>query len=685
MSKHDFEGKQSILDLLKYTMDDILMNPTFQNLQSELEIMTNISNPIDLLEMKKKAEDQLYDSFVEFIVDAERIWHNIKILGRISLASLCDIAKNLVAYCRAQVENIEKGCAECYENQHKHTKMWQLMVCSKPHIVLWTRGLNCRKYWPVKLISLVNGDQFKVIRFDGDNSDFVNISAENCYLYSREAPAYDKFNVESVLKEVKAYTTNAGKKFGAFRLAKKGTRFYGNRLTKHMKSMYPKYIDTSSDDQDPPSPQCQDENTGSSEMDSDETYSTSSFSDESNSNDDYDSASGDESYSPDSSENDNAIGVESKNTVRKPRKSAPKRKSTAQKKVLTNANGDNVSVETDIDLEIPLKKQRVSSKNSDDVVERYIEHDHQYGMTVANDSGFVESSSPSIVESPPRVAASFVQELVHSFHSEMAQMSQTMETSATHFEKIVEVKFAALQNDLKTSQEKYAAYESMIQDLNDKIQALTSEVVREREEAEQALTNAAIVHANEMAKLKESHEQAMAEKEVIQNEQQKPDESNDYDCLKDELQELSEHVKNITAKHEDVLARMRNDHAVDMEDMNHLREETQNENQTVIEQLQAKIQAMTAENMNAKNAVAKTNEEMKRLKEKHKKSLKKVRANLEVGHQKMMKELKEKMEEEQQAWLDAIREQHQKDLEEETKCAIDDFKSKFKALFIENE
>lgn len=90
------------------------------------------------------------------------------------------LARDLMIFCENEIENIE-GCAECYENRQTHPYEWRVMACSKPHLLLRTKRSN--GYVPVKLISIVNDKKIKVVRFDGNGADFVNILAQNCYVY----------------------------------------------------------------------------------------------------------------------------------------------------------------------------------------------------------------------------------------------------------------------------------------------------------------------------------------------------------------------------------------------------------------------------------------------------------------------------------------------------------------------
>ncbi|XP_031638211.1 protein PFC0760c-like, partial [Contarinia nasturtii] len=467
-SKTDFVGKQSVLDLLKYTMNDILKNCAFQELQTYLTNCGNncddIVNPIDLNQMKKKTDDRLYDSLEAFIVDAKYIDHNIYLTDRQSsyMRKLC--VDNLVQFCEAQIENI-KSCAECYENRHKYPEEWRFMACSKPNIVLWTKNFGDRKYWPVKLISIVNDIQIKVVRFDGHSSDFINILPKNCYLFSKDSPAYGKYNLESELKEAKSYIINAAKKFGTFHLAPNRTRFKANQLVTYVKAMYPNYngpcpyslekngeeMDNGDDNHDV---------FNSIEDDSDDTE----YSEENSGSFSEDSTDDSEIDDPNENESDNGT-------------TTPNRKrcvSSEDINVHINTTSNNNSqefiehAETDMDTGIPTKKPRISSENEikNDTV---IQDNHQCDTSIVNVSGLADSTSPSGCNS-----SATVQDLVQS-------ISQIVQTEAINFEKTNQVKFEAVQNELTVSKEKNAKYERVIKDLNDKLQVVTSE--RDQNEA----------------------------------------------------------------------------------------------------------------------------------------------------------------------------------------------------------
>ncbi|XP_031637924.1 uncharacterized protein LOC116350308 [Contarinia nasturtii] len=681
-SKNDFVEKHSVLDLLKYTMVNILQNAKFQKLQQKLEKpgfnCAKIVNPIDLKQMKKKADERLYDSLEAFVVDADCILHNISLLCQIG-SDLYESAKSLGIFCNEQIENIE-GCAECYENKHKYPEEWRFMACSKPNIVLWTKHFSSRKYLPVRLISIVNDEQIKVVRFGGHSSDFVNILANNCFLYSDDSPAYGKHNLERELKEVKSYITNAEKKFGTFHLASIGTRFLRNQLDTHVKAMYPDYNGPCPYGLDP-----NNEKRGNGDDSDDITDSIEDDSDDTEYSEENSERSSEEST--DDSENEDES--DSSTTIPSRKRFVSSEDIDVQINTMPDNNSQDIieHADTDMDTGIPTKKQRIFSENEivhgaletvqhdhqydtsvaddscfnnssltsssfvesspdqskahtaqgidsqidetncettstlnfeavqkglnfakkkiteyekmnkslteNDTLEVIIQDSHQYDMSIANDSGFADSTSP-----PSFNSAATVQDLVQS-------ISQIVQTKIINFDKTNQVKLEALQNELKVSKEKNAEYERMTTELSDRLQIVTSE--RDRNEVEALQAKQAL--ANLKLRFHIEHQKAKDESAKSQKE------------LSTRIQTITNEIKTLNQKHQQEVTA----------------------NQTKIDGLVAQIEIMTSEK---EKALAKANEEMGILKENYRKSAEQQRQILQIGHQKAMEAFEIKLQKE---------------------------------------
>ncbi|XP_031637923.1 protein kinase C-binding protein 1-like [Contarinia nasturtii] len=588
-SKANFVGKQSVLDLLKYTIADILEKPAFRQLQQKLENFFNksaeIVNPVDLIKMKKKADEGLYDSLEAFAVDIECILHNIGIRRWLPSPSLSETVNGLVEFCETQIENIE-GCSDCYENRHKYPEEWQFLACRKPHIILWTTDLNARKYWPVKLISIVNAEQIKVVRFGSGSSDFVNILANNCYLYSRDSPAYGKYNLERELKEVKSYIENAEKKFGRFWLASKRTRFYQNKLAIRVKATFPDYdgpcpynldgiesdfteMDNYFSDVDIDSSEYYEESIGSA---------TSSSEDEESSEDEnsIEDLSANKRYQPshpfiqwpkednnskmdrsdssiDGKQDDGSIDSSNKDSVNTTeiddatstnltqdmkRRLSSECQSTTSKEIPANRSTDgNIIDKTDADMdaEIPTKKQRISSENEIiyGVLET-VQHDHQYDTSFADDSGFNNSSltSSSVVESSPGQSKA---NSTQGIDSQIDEMTSTL-------------KFEAVQKELIFSKKKIAEYEKMNKSLTEKMELLTFKRALENSVTKDTLANLKKKHAIEIANLNKSLKQLIAENQS--HEQTKKDLLAQIQVMSHKIANASEEVVASSIKQE---------------------------------------------------------------------------------------------------------------------------------------
>lgn len=92
-------------------------------------------------------------------------------------------ARRLVEVCNAEINNLI-DCNECYANIDTHPDTWFSQVCSKAHLIVWARAFNW-PYWPAKVMS-VDGPKIS-IQFFGDQS-MATITADKCYLYSKENP-----------------------------------------------------------------------------------------------------------------------------------------------------------------------------------------------------------------------------------------------------------------------------------------------------------------------------------------------------------------------------------------------------------------------------------------------------------------------------------------------------------------
>ncbi|XP_031637922.1 uncharacterized protein LOC116350306 [Contarinia nasturtii] len=257
------------LKMLNYIMTDVERNSDFKMLKNLQEFINDpkIFKSIDLNTMKKNFVSQKYATLYSFLVDIEGIYHNCFIMERNS--TLSRTAKKLLLFCEDEVEAIS-SCTYCYENKHLRPHEWRTMACNRPHLILrvklpsratpslkfWSIE-NGFKYWPAKFISgTTNQSNIKVIFFD-DNK-LVNISQENCQLYTTEMSMNEEHNqkddINPALEELKQYATNVERKFNCrFVDTLSCTAFDLDRIDDHMNAMFSGYNDSLPTQKDPAS------------------------------------------------------------------------------------------------------------------------------------------------------------------------------------------------------------------------------------------------------------------------------------------------------------------------------------------------------------------------------------------------------------------------------------------------
>ncbi|XP_031635438.1 protein kinase C-binding protein 1-like [Contarinia nasturtii] len=247
---------QHILDLLKYTIADVLNKPefrVFQNLdalKTDTRYTSTVTNPIDLNKIADNIDGHHYKSFYAFLVDAECIYHNFCIYYGVRHEQT-KAAKSLFEFCTYETKSIF-SCSDCYINKHLHPSSWRTMACTVPHLLLsiklkvsldfWPikKGFG---YWPAKLISN-SDDENKAIFFGHPEIITIdNRSLSKSFVYSNTAPTLQsgQSEIEGALEEVEKYRKSIEKKFGRFILPLKSMPFKPQHFAGHMKQMFPDY------------------------------------------------------------------------------------------------------------------------------------------------------------------------------------------------------------------------------------------------------------------------------------------------------------------------------------------------------------------------------------------------------------------------------------------------------------
>lgn len=197
-------------------------------------------NAVNLNEISRKIDSQLYDNFYAFLVDILCIQHYYKstrgktrfcesatfvlfelnlyfiLCSTVKLAlseqliinfcvfilelphyfglrqSHADTISMLVQWCKSEIDHASL-CAECYEKKYTQPSEWHKFTCNKLHLVLCvklnefvakTTGLQSDLVHFAKLLEL-NSNVAKVILFD--RSELFEVPKKNCFLFTSEA------------------------------------------------------------------------------------------------------------------------------------------------------------------------------------------------------------------------------------------------------------------------------------------------------------------------------------------------------------------------------------------------------------------------------------------------------------------------------------------------------------------
>lgn len=97
--------------------------------------------------------------------------------------------RRLVKFCLQELYDIDV-CIECYRNANECGADWFTLVCTSPHILIWARVGNERKFWPAKAMAVKRTAYHTRIhvRFFGFKARNAFIEPSECYLYSAIDP-----------------------------------------------------------------------------------------------------------------------------------------------------------------------------------------------------------------------------------------------------------------------------------------------------------------------------------------------------------------------------------------------------------------------------------------------------------------------------------------------------------------
>lgn len=133
-----------------------------------------IINPIDLIQMKKKASS--YKKFSELRGDISWYIHNCQIIHGGS-QSIMNASRELFTFVEDEITSIIE-CPDCYANESF------ILPCKQIHPIVWAQS-NGFEYWPAKAISFKNN--LVHVRYFGDSSA-DDIPVDSYYQYSPQPP-----------------------------------------------------------------------------------------------------------------------------------------------------------------------------------------------------------------------------------------------------------------------------------------------------------------------------------------------------------------------------------------------------------------------------------------------------------------------------------------------------------------
>lgn len=145
-----------------------------------VKISGKIVNPIDLQQIKKKAES--HASFYDFRTDILWFIHNccIQYGGDVDVQTAIGSLKK---YVDEEIDSVI-DCAQCFLNAYKHATDGFIMVCQPPHPIVWAQSSGFG-FWPAK--AMRGNDNLLRVRYFGDHTNDV-VPFEKCYKYSTEPP-----------------------------------------------------------------------------------------------------------------------------------------------------------------------------------------------------------------------------------------------------------------------------------------------------------------------------------------------------------------------------------------------------------------------------------------------------------------------------------------------------------------
>lgn len=130
--------------------------------------------------MKQKAES--YNSFFDFRTDVLWFIHNCCIQHATDNDVQTAIT-SLELYVDEEIASVI-DCTQCFTNAYNHRDDGFVLVCQRPHPVIWAQSSGF-SYWPAKAMR-ANKNQLRV-RYFGDHTNDV-VPFGKCYKYSTEPP-----------------------------------------------------------------------------------------------------------------------------------------------------------------------------------------------------------------------------------------------------------------------------------------------------------------------------------------------------------------------------------------------------------------------------------------------------------------------------------------------------------------
>ncbi|XP_055306126.1 zinc finger MYND domain-containing protein 11-like [Sitodiplosis mosellana] len=203
-------SRQNELRLLKHSLNHIMKMKEFNILKESVKSSNQMMNTVGLAGIASKFDS--YSSCSEFLVDIKLLAQSYSIHFAME-PGVKNVVDTLTELCHRNVNSI-KTCAECFEHWLNDPSNYFMMVCSRPHLIVYAK-VEGFPYWPSKVMS-IKGNMANVAFF-GDHTQ-ADVPVNKCILYAKRNPIQNARPSEftSALQELNVHIKEIEKRFGSF-------------------------------------------------------------------------------------------------------------------------------------------------------------------------------------------------------------------------------------------------------------------------------------------------------------------------------------------------------------------------------------------------------------------------------------------------------------------------------------